>query len=737
MKLTHYLYISASITLLSACSEEEGLPSVNNQEAGTPQAIELAAGIVQGGYSGVETRASGVEDHHGKHVLMDENSVMRLLVVGDWWKTATEFTAIPKMAIGKAGAIFEEGVAEKENTHRKLSLDPVLNWDDYGTADPNNMGTGKGRKKGLAIYGVTVAGVTDAANLPTWSPVSSNALATAWNKLGWTLPADQNTSGWANEDLLISNNVQEQTSGTDPDTDHDGRYKFDEKSNGKLLEFKHAMSKITVRLIASDGFPTTGVGATENKFAATPEVKLTSNMSGQTNTEWVYTSGKVNIETGAVEDQATPGVITMHTQSTADNTYTVIYDALIMPGSVFANKGAGASAYPTIASINADGNIYYITSEKIRAKIKTLIDESKHNNEYKVEPGKNYIITVNVKKTKIEVTATVRDWYDVDAEPVEPVINVSTSIGGTSQLENAFEKFDFYLSDNSVSGFATNYNSDSKSATAIAPASGNKTDGTQAWSFSSPLYWPSHSTHYHMRGVYPSGTTVTSGKIVVSNGDYNATTSPSNLLVGAPVFTEDNKNCDNTDHTSVDMSINGICAREATINLSFNYMMSQVEVRLTTPESGNDEVNLTNAKVEIIGGYTSGNVDVHTKTVAVSGSAGNSEIKHVTGEDANYRHSVVVPQPLSHGTGETETDLKFRITIYKSGSTTDIDDVYVAVVKNIKVSDSSISASPTFITSWDSGKHYVYTLDMRKTEVKVTATITDWRTVNASEDIWF
>ena len=40
------------------------------------------------------------------------------------------------------------------------------------------------------------------------------------------------------------------------------------------------------------------------------------------------------------------------------------------------------------------------------------------------------------------------------------------------------------------------------------------------------------------------------------------------------------------------------------------------------------------------------------------------------------------------------------------------------------------------ITAWEPGKRYIYNLHITKTGISVTATVTDWKTVDASEDIW-
>lgn len=654
MNIKTLLYIASAVSL-AACSTEEATPeyyTVGEKD----NAIALQAGIVEGG-NGIASR-TGAEDNHSKHLALTNGTKAALQVSGTW--TGHDPVTVTKTPTANIGAKTGTG-----NVHNELALSPQLYWDDYGTADPANKETG--RAAGLTIYAAAVDGVTTA---PTVS---------SWTALPWTVDADQR-SGWSTKDLLLSNNIS--ASGSD------GCYKFDDKSSGKLLEFTHAMSMITVNLTAGAGFA-------DGKFVAAPKVTALA----------FNNTGTINVTTKANTPTATADIQTYRDNGTAwESKNKTSFTALVFPENSFADN-------TDILKVEADGNIYYVTAEKINAA------NTETNNKF--EPGKNYIFNVIVNKTGIVVTATVKNWIDVTAETVEPLINVTTHIGdNTTDKQEGFTAFDFYLKED-----ATQY---TKSAT----ATGTKTDGETVWTFDTKQYWPSHDTHYHIRGVFPSGTTVTDGKIAVENGDYNAATTPSNLMIGMPEIADAKKMCNNSDHESVDMTEHGICAREASVNLNFRYAMSQVEVRLTTPGSGSNVVNLTNAKVEIIGGYTAGTVALHPNydnRIATTGAVGNFTLNHITGENANYRHSIIVPQDLTDG-------LKFRITIYQADGTT-VDDVYEAVVKNIKVAEGG--AAPALISAWESGKHYVYTLDIRKTEIKVTATITDWATVEGSQDIWF
>ena len=78
-----------------------------------------------------------------------------------------------------------------------------------------------------------------------------------------------------------------------------------------------------------------------------------------------------------------------------------------------------------------------------------------------------------------------------------------------------------------------------------------------------------------------------------------------------------------------------------------------------------------------------------------------------------------------HPPSQIISEMQLKITV-KDGTES---DVYYAVVNKIKVGGYNI-------TKWEAGKHYVYTLNIKKTGISVTATITDWTTAEGSDDIW-
>ena len=720
MKHIHYLYIAA-LTFLIACSSEERITTDSNEDPSGP--IELSADIVEG--STKATTRSGAEDNHANHQALTSDTKLALRVSGTWTEHGESPYAVVKTTTATVGAETSSG-----SKHNSLTCSPLLYWDDYGSADPANATTG--RTEGLTIYGAAINGKTIAPSVSDWTALS------------WTLPANQTASEStpADKDLLISNNIKAGTG--------DGTYKFDSRASGKLLEFTHALSKITVNLNANNGF-------TDGVFASAPEVKLTSNNASTSYAEWAYTTGTINITTGAVSSQANPAVITMWQAVSAPDGYDITKEALVMPGSQFSADDA------IIARINADGNIYYVTAEKIRTAI-----SASHASEgaYSTEAGKNYIINVTVNKTDIVVTATVANWTNISADEVAPVINVSGDLGGSAVI-SADKTFSFYRSSFPNINLGYSYDESLKENNYYKEESVlGYTHSTTTWTMSPVLYWPNHNTHYQFRAVWPRTVTTTTGDedkprvvrevpigqtseyqlIKVHNEAYTPDHFPSDLMIARPDVPNGYQNCGNNEvgHQKVNLYTNGICAREGTINLKFKYMMAQVEVILTTTDTDYDKVKLDGAIVELVNVHKTGSVKLGDMEVITTGTSPLSNPVLDTFGDytldynstSTHYHSAIVPQPLRFTEPLADGNLKFRIKIMNAAGDA-VDDIYYADIKpiSVKVTSSSDAAAP--VTNWESGKHYVYTLHLSKTEIKVTATLANWTEVTASQTVWF
>ena len=695
----HYRIIAVTMALFSACSSEDDIkPIYTVGEA--DNVITLRVGVSTG-ESAVQTRATETDSDHTNHLELTQGTKAALRIDGTWTGHRPDEN-VSQLTTATIGSV----ITTFDNKHNSVSMSPEIYWDDYGTADPANMGEGKGRSKGLTIYGVAVDGVTTAPSVSSWTALS------------WTLPEDQKQD-WANYDLLTSNNIKD-----------DGTLKFDEVKNGNasdLLVFTHAMSKITVNLKAGEGFA-------DNAFVNSPTVTVLG----------TYLSGEVNVEeaTTSVSETGSKSTITLKKEESPSSGYTATYTGLMMPGNKYGDS-------ENILKINADGNIYYVTAKEINA-VNTA-------NENVFERGKNYILKVTLNKTSIKVTATITDWVDVESENVEPVINVNADWGaaGNGSSDN-FDSFSFYRSTSKLDDYSKDYSGNKNSYFAPEGVAYKPNTSTDQWPFKSgetivKLYWPNHNTHYHFRGVWPTTSVETSNtetvphvskvpdadatqKIDIRSVPYNKNSFPSDLLIGMPEFNDNNKMCQNSDHTSVDQSEYGICATEGKITLNFRYVMSQVEVILSTSETGSsDHVNISaNTIVEIVNVANEGYVRLGDREVVPSSTKGTYTLDAVTGSGNELkRHSAIVPQDLSFTTPGALTNTRFKITVTNGDGTT---DVYYADINPIKKADGTGLVAPN--DKWESGVHYKYNLKLTKTEIKVSATITDWKTVNAAEDVW-
>ena len=750
MKLTHYIYICTALALLTSCGDDID-PVYTVGEA--DNAIRLTAGIVDGAQA--KTRAN----EENLHVPFSSTTQLRLHIEGDWAgkePSLQQYNAV--CSTETANAKLDGADTDPNDVHPLTALSSMIYWDNYGTADPANKDN---RAKGLTVLGVAIDKETTAPSVDD----------DKW-KGGFAWSVETDGTNVLKKDLLITNNFKAGQTSDDVATG----LAFDTRTTKNLLEFKHVLSKITINITAGLGFPSTApsgktyIGNTANKFETEPEFTLTSNKEGESNTEYALTQGIIKISTGEVESANTPAAVVAGETSYpsgSDNTITVRKEALVFPGTLFADNS-------TIGKIVADKNVYYITSEKIRAAI---LAKEGGSTDYKTKSGYNYILNIIVNKTSVSLSATVAKWIDVNTAEDYPKIEFNTSYGDpiTGEPSNAFGKdFSLYVSEKKeYQASPEYYYGETPTNDYYAENRWYKQDGdagkklyvgtdTQA-----PLYWPNHQTYYYFRGVWPRTDTNSNSTspsvskftienenhqgIAVSNAAYTKDTYPSDLMVGIPMKKQE----DGT--YSYDEGTNGISATEGTITLNFTYRMAQVEVHLVSSGYDSDNNPLPNnidfgensadpAVVKIANGYDKGYIllaDGSAIGTVISSTGYQMHAKSTTNpgvpttasayaNDFFYRHDAVLPQSL---TGKDDKALQFVIT---TGSESLTKDTYMINIKDINV--TSINGVPqpanTKITEWEAGKHYVYTLKITKTEVKIEATITDWIPVYAGGDFW-
>lgn len=678
-----FSFISLLVTGLWSCSSED---LWDPSGTGTDGFISLNVGVESSPAHRAVTRGSASDPYYA----MQAGTQVRLRVDGIWKRKSPTVPVSQKTTCNTVAALSESSVNTLSFTDSEM-----LYWDDYGTGDPDNA---ESRDAGLSILGVAVDG-KDAA--------PSIADDAGWESLAWNVVTDGKDvlSG----DIIVSNNLT--------------AYKFAQRNDddAKRMVFVHPLSKITVNLKAGEGFTRGSVGATTFKFESDPVVTLTNATTlaaiADPQNDYALTKGTVSITDATAVSDGTKSTVIAGTTSTSDAGITVIKQAVVYPGTQL-----GADDDAVIAVVNADGNIYYIKAKEIH----DAITAKGGHTDFRTLAGYNYIINITVNKTGIRLTATVTRWTSVDSDEVHPVINVNTHVGddGGDKPSSEFNRFAFWRSES----IGSDYQHEATPAVGI--------DGTTDWAATTTLYWTHHNQHYHFRGIFPVGTVVkTSGGrqvVEVASGPYDAATFPSNFVMGMPEFSGDDYMCDNEDHEHVDMRTAGICARTSAINLNFRYMMSRVEVNLSSSAVGaKDYVDLSDCKVELVNAGTDGNVLLSDRSAQVTTDAQTYALHGVSGSKVHY-DDIIVPQTLVNT--DSSNKVRFKITVF-NGIMTDYD-VYYADVAPIKVKASGASVSAP-VDAWESGVHYVYNLKITKTEIKATASLTDWKTVEASEDVWF
>lgn len=713
MRRIPYIFCIALAMLAAACSEEV-TPTYSVGVADS--AITLRASISQ---QARPLRA--IDDNHGEHIVFEPYMTKAVLRMDGqrsdgWWRRRTTATMTDFVGYSEA------------SKHNEVSMDPMLYWDDFHTADPANTA---GRAYGLNIYGAAVANYINTSNqvgtLPDGTNASNNNLKAMlesgdWTRLHWTLPLNQSDGTTVtNSDLLTSNNVT---------ATGDGTLKFDDVTGksgntpSNLLEFTHAMTRITVELTAGEGFTPNGSG--QPTFQDVPSVTLL----GFPYVGLVDIIHKTSTPTATdFTDGSTPatGNILCHV-SMGGGSHTATLTALVFPQCAFADA-------TNVLSIMADGNEYLVTAKKINeamtaAGLTTTLQQ-----------GTNYVFQITVNKTSVDVTATTKDWDNIEAANEAPIINFDKCYG---QDGAAFtETFSLYRSTDRMAGPYTD-NSDQAVISYDAEHS--------RYVMTPQLYWPDHKTHYFFRAIWPQVGSATGpaaakldgGKrILVQNEPYKAGQYPSDLRIGMPRKADGTPD-ETCKKTGAGHGVEGICATDAPdgsthddeadgkIHLNFQYAMSQVSVILKT----NADVSSTNrvtfdehTKVEILNGYTAGALrlgdgssDFSDKTPATYTMS-----KPAADDYTNYLDAIV-PQTLTYkDEQDKDVNLKFRITVG--------DDAYETVlgIKDIPVTIGGVQQK---INAWEPGKKYVYTLTITKTGVTVTATIADWDTVTADTPIW-
>lgn len=758
---------------LSACSTEELPDNGGNTDGKT--AIEFAMSNTGGIGMSLDSRASRAGFGSDTRIVMRIGS--KSADDGSLKYTRTTATASAQVAEGTADY---STVTFAQGTEMRY-------WDDA-----------HGRESQLSVYAVAIPDKTDEGLIPVNKlninpPTGSNwatedaSTATSNNTIAWTVSADQSTAGTvSNQDLCYSNNIQADAERgkngvyrynfgtgsypTFPGCYEDGTIKQPGLENGVMkyttpsaskpgkfdrghMIFRHALTRITVKLKAGDGYdPSTAFVVDHVQIN---KIRLADGTNTKLNLVDGTWSGAVPGQTITKMEEATPQTGAHHHRE---------FVAQTIPGDEIDQNST-----ENRLELVVDNNIYYITDKMLFTAFSTSATDDISGDKLTLRQGRNYEINVTVSKKKIDnITASIIPWATVTSSNMD--------------VNNAYIQLDLYTpSGTAIDGsYSANppllFRLDDPSPdfiirddqwkhykwyTTYDKYNSLRWDGTnRRWT--TDLFFETNYASYHFRMTNEK----TDNKIHLGPGSsgpfgeadyFDINTSDEDIWWGAPMLKTATLKYDyehtasvtsGTDYTSpldggFSSSIHwGIAATESPIKFTMLHIKSQIDVVLKTT-TGPDAVKLYDetksgddryAKVKVVRAFKSGNVELGRGMVKTTGTTGDLALNQPTSYfktdkvETNPYWLYYVPQPLSNGSNYVGIEITTPDgNIYKINKLSDI----TATAVGTEAGQGQTNGG--FITRWLPNHHYTYTFTLKKTKVTATATVTKWNEVTAGD----
>lgn len=445
--------------------------------------------------------------------------------------------------------------------------------------------------------------------------------------------------------------------------------------NTLTIPYTHAMSKVTVVVKTDGAFDEAALGSTSAALTG------------------VYRTGEMNAPEGkVVPDAASKGDIQM--RPIAGETAKT-FEALMIPGLALTD-GLVLGQINNVANNN-----YKITiTPNILTAWKDQLDGGKTT-----KPGVNYKLTLTVKKQLVNIEASLTDWVNVEATGEGNVrfANDVTSITGVTPGTLADEsKVDVFWVKQTEGQTALSTVTKDKYATT---STYNATD--QKWANDPALYWDNGTDCYYFRGLAKQeGGAIKSYK--PTSGEYSFDVAQDTDLLWATTP----KHTGNIEDGTKKEYEEGVAINPRTghVPLRFDHAMSQISFKLTTTE-GADKVDLDGATLSLAKVVKKGTIEPADGKITPSAEEGDKAVLTPT----TTASSIVVPQTL--------TD-EMILTIRLKDNTT----------YKIALNKCLANETGTTVTTWEGGKHYTYTITLKKEAVQLIAFVKNWTEVNVSGD---
>lgn len=677
-------------------------------------------------------------------------------------------------------------VAGANITDKKYS---AVTFDNTSGINQRYWDDAHGRNSQLSIFAVAVPNQPSASEqlkLKDGTPAGAWFRETDENlKIDWKVTNTSTTADNINkEDLVYSNNIKKGSTENGVvewdfttasykayDGEHfttqltGGMMQFRLKETAKTdgpgkfdtghLNFKHALSRVTLNIKADEGFVPADYADDKVKDVRLNNVPYKGTFDVQKGTWTVTDADKAKVD--LVKETLEAG-----------STYNLKYTGQIVPEYVIHKDKNDVN----MLQFAINNNVYYVTDKMVYEALNrdnaTLLESDKNaSGNIVMKPGKNYVLNITVNKTKIEnITATLADWLPVTGNHEQN--NAYLTFENFVEKGKACSDFDLYRIPDNSDAPSTTPGEHMKYNWFTGYAAGVKAeltqDPTDPKKWATNWYFESNTHFYHFRTVKKSLTTeIKQGKEETDPKDYFEIETGNDYHWGAPMIQKDGK------YPKYDWSKGyedfihyAIGATESTIKLQEFHMMSQVDIVLTTTNGADkvllyDETATPNkgTTVKITNIFQNGKVEMGRGLVSKTGDRSDYLVTNTPGtasEDSYYQtkpsegaakskvySSYVIPQELiQKGAGTDGTDVYVGLKI----QTPDKNMYYVvqklsAIKAGVTTPDDGYNHSNGDpITRWYPGHHYTYTLTLKKTGIdKITCSLANWKEITGSSDV--
>lgn len=720
--MRHILYVSL-VLFIAGCTNEDNFSDTLSGKGKTPLTINATINTGR-----AQTRASGNNFVEGDELL----TYIRHVTGGDAINNYTYVSVGPdgynKLVTytkGDAAMSAEDAYKVRETS----DLTSAAYWDDFSTSTHDLRDDGHGLQ---SYYGYCYNGGSPSA-----------ALTEETGVLGWTVQTDQHTADAVRNSDILWSQTQTKVAYSHQST-HDANH-------GTLtIPYTHAMSQITVTIIADEGFE----GSTDGSK------KPLNNTTLQLHAMNIETTLTATTTTfSPLKRESAENIITMYPETYSDagstgNFLNRNFTAIVAPGTKLAVDAE------LLRIFNADGNNYkvIITSDMLStSEGKWGYGLSGPNQissgEYIVtQPGVNYHLDVTIKKSAVQARSTLADWADVNAtangeilfdDDCEVYLDDSYTGGISNVTVDAIDKNQFVnnasfslfrvqaiatntdglgTADETPKAYTTRTNDD-YTFESISRFTNNDGDNDY-WINSPELYWPNKYDKFYYRALAKFNSSSEGVNDITFVGEEDRSSKGTTVRQGTIAEGRDilwgttPKHYGYAYNKTYDEG-HPIPPRTRGVPIIFKHAMSKVSFTLETTTDEAARVNLSQASFEVSGLYTSGTILIDNGEMSNRGEVGGTTISATATVSPGtsttlVSNLIVVPQTF---------DVSDKVTITLPNES---NAVYSIPLANCTVSGGNTSSA------WERGKNYSYTIHVEKEKVQLKVMVKDWEEVTGS-----